>query len=534
MSPRPSRRNPSLRYRSAAEILVDLRRARRSASHETATAVAPPEPGFARRRLRRRVMAGLAAVLAMAGGLGLWRALSPAPEGLTAVAILPFADLDRDAETEFLGDALAGQIIDNLSQLPGVSVKSWHSVSRYERGKVDLGQVRRELDVDAVLKGDIRKRQDRVAIRVELIDLRNESHLWGEQYTRSLSDLFGIEEGISSQVAQQLSLRITGEHRRQLESYWLYKRARYHAEKRSEDGLTKAITYYQQLIEADPRHARAHAGLASCYVLLSYYAGRSPRETHPRALEAAARALELDDGLVEAHTALALIRRDYEHDWADAEREFERAIELDPNYATARQWYAEYLTSSGQFDEALVQIGRAQELEPMSMIIRSVWGWILLCAGRTDAAVQQLEGTVEMGPDFVAARWFLGQAYARKGQLGRAAVQLEEAARLSSRSPRILADLGHVYALAGQREKAVEILRSFDQAGAKRQFVSPYARAVLHAGLGNRDQAFTALDEALEGGLWEVVTLKVDPMLVSLHEDPRFRRLVRRVGLASD
>jgi serine/threonine-protein kinase len=327
---------------------------------------------------------------------------------------------------------------------------------------------------------------------------------------------------------------MSAKDRERLKINGYYLSAQYQWNLRTDEGLKKAIRLYEDIIRLDPHHAPAYAGLANCYSLLNYYSGSEPGDSYPKAREAANEAIRLDSSIADAHAALGLIMRDYDRDWQGADREFSRAIQLDPKLGTARQWYAEYLTCVGRFDDAIAEIREAQNLSPHSLAIRAVQGWILLCAGRSEEAIAQLQTTSDMNPQFALAHWFLGQSYSSRGEYDRATAELEKAVELSGGGSRMKADLACVYGLQGKRARALAILDEFDAVSRQGRYVSQYERAVVYAGLGMLDGAIQALHKALAERAWHTVTLKVDPMLRPLRSDSRYAEALLRLGLPID
>jgi Tfp pilus assembly protein PilF len=309
----------------------------------------------------------------------------------------------------------------------------------------------------------------------------------------------------------------------------LYLRGRYYWNKRTEEGFTKAIEYFDQAIEKDPRYALAYAGRADSYVLLAEYTVLPSKEALPKAKEAATQALELDETLPEAHTSLGAVRVDYEWDWRGAESEFRRAIDLNPSYATAHQWYAELLSQEGRHDEAIAEIQRARELDPLSLIINAIAGRILLFAGKTDPAIEQLQKTLELDPNFSLLNYDLGKAYLRKDMFSQAIAEFQKSVNLFKVSERDAA-LAYAYARAGKDAEAHHVLETYLQQS-KRAYVSWYGIAFIYAGLGDNDQAFACLEKAYEQQDVRMRDLKMEPLFENLRQDPRFAHFVRRVGL---
>jgi tetratricopeptide (TPR) repeat protein len=399
--------------------------------------------------------------------------------------------------------------------------------------------VGRELNVRAVLVGRVAQRADSFAISLELVDARDSSLLWSEQYNRQLNDLLAVQKDISRLVLEKLQLRLSGEEQKRLaqrdtentEAYRLYLKGRYYWNKRSDEELKQGITYFQQAIDKDPLYALAYSGMADAYFIR---AGQdlAPKEAVPLAEAAAQQALKIDDTLAEAHTSLAAIKFWYKWDWTGAEAAFKRAIDLNPGYATARHWYAEYLTVLGRADQSIAEIKRAQELDPLSLPISIDVGVYTYFARRYDEALAQFQKALEMDANSAQAHRYIGLTQERKGNYTEAIAELNKALNLSGGTSS-LAALGHAYAISGQQEKARQVLGQL-QAQAQQSYVSPYYFAIIHTGLGEKEQAFTWLQKASEQRLDHTLCyLKVEPRFEPLRTDPRFIELLRRVGFTS-
>ena len=454
---------------------------------------------------------------------------------IESVAVLPFVNESNDADAEYLSDGMTESLINNLSRLTRLKVMSRNSVFHYKaRGQradpVDARAVGRELGVQAVLTGRVAQRGEVLLVSVELVDARDGRHLWGERYSRSLADLFVVQEEIAREIAEKLRLRLTSEEEQRLakretenaEAYRLYLKGRYHWNKMTLDGVQKGIVYFKQAIEKDAHYALAYAGLVDCYNYLG-----QPGE----AKQAAERALELDETLGEAHASLAFFRFLYDWDWAGAEREFKRAIELKPNYAEARHWYAVFLGNLGQHDEALREAQLAQELDPLSLLNSLTVGLVLYLACQYDRATEELAKTLEMDANFLPAHSTLGAVYLQQGKYEPAIAEyqkvLESLGGNVTAIAAVQATIGHIYAVSGKRRKALRILDDLLKQPAGLTFLI----AELYAGLSDSDQALVWLNQACDEHNLQMVSLKVVPTLDSLRADPRFAVLLRRVGL---
>ena len=434
------------------------------------------------------------------------------------------------ADIESLGQGIVQNLTDGLCQLPRISLVSQEVVAKLGAQPLDFTRIRNELGADKLLTVRVTQQGRGYEVRVSLVETRTLRHLWGGTYARRSRDVADVVESVSHDVIEALQLRLNAKDRTRLEAFRLYQKGRYYLNKRSAEGLRKAVEFYGQAIQIDPSYAPAHAGIANCYSLLTYYGGVSPAESFPKAREAAQRALDLDETLADAHTALALVLRDYDRAWARAEREFKRAIELNPKYATAHQWYAEYLAALGRHDEAIRVMQRARELAPLEPAIAAVLGWVYYLARRPDDAITELAQTIEREPDFFLAHWFLSLAYAQKGLLDKAIASADTAVKLSEGSTRITADLAALHARSGNHALAESLLNRLRQRAEGEGYLSPYELALVEVGFGRNDRAFDLLNQAVRDRRWEVVNLKVDPMLDPLRNDPRFVPLVRRMG----
>jgi serine/threonine-protein kinase len=448
---------------------------------------------------------------------------------INSVAVLPFASANGDSSAEDMSDSFTESIINSLSRLPGLRVMSFSSVSRYKGQQADPRTVGSELDVRAVLTGRVVQRGDNLTIRIELVNALDNSHIWGQQYTRKFAEALLMQEEISNDISEKLRLRLSGEDRKRVEAHQLYLKGRYHWSKRTPDGLTQGVDYFQQAIDKDPNYALAWAGLADCYNMLVIYSRLSPREGFPKAKEAAVRALDIDESLAEAHTSLAFALFRFDWDWAASEREFNRAIELNPNYAPAHQWYSNFLAAAGRMEEAIAEARRTHELDPLSLITNSHLGWIFYFARQYDQSIERCKKALELDPNFFAARRYMGLAYTQKGMYDEAIAEFEKAVRLAGGSALMKAELANVYGLAGRRGEAQQVLTELTEVS-KQRYVSSYLMALIHAGLGDTDRTVEWLERAYDERAEFLVYIKVDPRLDRVRSDSRFDDLVRRMN----
>lgn len=457
------------------------------------------------------------------------------------IAVLPFRNLGGESGDEYLSLGLADALITRLGNLRQVITRPTSAVLKYSGSDADPLAAGRELAVDALIEGRIQKLEDRIRVTVQLIRVSDGQPLWSEKFDEQFTNIFTVQDSISEQVARALALKLSRAEREQLtkrytgntEAFQLYLKGRYFWNKRSVEGLRKGGEYFQRAIERDPGYALAYAGLADCYNLLSYYGSLSPKESFPKARAAALKALELDESLAEAHTSLALAAMAFDRDWPAAERECKRALELNPNYATAHQWYAEYLAAMGRQGEARAEIKRASEIDPLSLIVTAAEGYIGYYGRDFDATIRHSEKTLEMDPNFAPAYSFLSWGYMQKGMFAEAIGALQKAVSLSDGNSRMVGELGHAYAVSGQHAKAREIVHQLEMKS-RRQYVSPYEIALVYAGLDEKELALAWLRKAFEDRAWQLMFLRVEPKLDRLRADSRFTGLLRDAGLAPD
>ncbi len=454
-----------------------------------------------------------------------------------SIAVLPFENLSRDPDNAYFTEGIQEEILTRLAKVADLRVIARTSTERYKSSPENLPQIAQQLGVAHILEGSVQKAAEQVRVSVQLINASTQTHLWAETYDRKLTDIFAVESDIAKTIADTLRAKlsdpeqhaITARPTENAEAYQLYLKGRYFWNKRTGADLKKAIDYFNQAIAIDPNYALAHAGLADAYGLLSGYGAASPKDSLPQAKAAAKKALELDNTLGEAHASLAQALLAYDFNFADANREFRRAIELNPNYATAHQWYGQGgLAPLGQFEDAVAEMKRALELDPLSVIINADLGSVLCSARRYAAAIEQLRKTVEMDPRFYYAHWNLGQALEVKGLVEEAIVEYQKAIALDDDplSPGLLA---HLYAKLGKKDEARQLLERLREAS-QRRYVTPYIFAIIHLGLGEKEQAIGFLERTYEDrDGYNLVFIKVDPFLDPLRGDPRFEALVAKV-----
>jgi len=456
---------------------------------------------------------------------------------INSLAVLPLVNVSPDAEMEYFSDGITESIINALSQLPKLRVVPRSTVFRYKGPEMDPQQIGRELGVRAVLTGRVLHFGERLIVNAELIDVANESQLWGEQYNRKPADIFEVQEEISREISQKLLSKLSGEERKRLtkrhthdtEAYRHYLKGRFYWNKRTEENFRKGIENFRQAIELDPNYALAYAGLADSYILLAFYGSEAPNEMMPKGKAAAVTALELDDSLAEAHNSLAYIYFTNEWNWSAAEKEFKKAIRLNPKYATVHHWYAFKLAAMGRHDDALAEMKLARELDPLALIINAEVGWAYYFGRRYDKAIEQFQKTFEMDPSFSVNRMFFGLAYIQQERFPEAISELRTAVELSGDSLLMKAILGHAYGRAGDRKAAEKIIAELTETSTG--YISAYNVALIYAGLGDRENALSWLARAVEQHDLFLAWMNVEPMFDSVRADPRFADLVKRIGL---
>jgi TolB-like protein/DNA-binding winged helix-turn-helix (wHTH) protein/lipoprotein NlpI len=493
------------------------------------------------------VAAALVLALALLASLGYlqWsrsRRVAQAPPARTMLAILPFENLTGDPSQDYFSDGLTEEMITQVGRLDPqhLGLIAQTSAMHYKNDPQGLADISKELGVQYVLQGSVRRDAGKVRITAQLIQTKDQTHLWSQEYDRELSGLLALQSEIAQEIAHEIKVTLhQGEGQAHgkvstaslspstYQAYDLYLEGRYFWNKRSPQSLQRAGEYFQQSIDKDPTYARSYAGLADTYALMSGYGVTSPNVSTPKARAAAQAAIKLDDHLAEAHVSLAVIAQNYDWDWATAEKEYRRAIELDPNYATAHHWYAEYLALLGRFDEASTEIERARELDPLSLIIAADRGAILYFSRQYDAAITQFRSVLDMEPDFPRAQLII-YAYVQQKKYPEAIAAVQKKLAVD-RSPWGTALPVYVYGVAGQRDAANRAMVAL--AGVDWMQQAPLQTAVAYIGLGNNDQAFYWLNIAVDQHSPSLTALKIDPTYDPLRSDPRFAQLLHRINL---
>jgi serine/threonine protein kinase/Tfp pilus assembly protein PilF len=449
---------------------------------------------------------------------------------IDSLAVLPFSIVNADPTLDQLGDEITQHIINDLSQSTGLRVMSFNSVQQYKGRQIDPQSVGRELDVRAILVGRISKRDNSIIVSAELIDTRDKRQIWGMQRPVNFSDLRLVPQEVVASVSDKMGLRLSAEDKKKKDAETLYNRGRNAWNKRTADSINEAMGNFNQALEIYPNYAQAYAGLADCYNMLATYGAKSPKEAFPKAHDAAIKALAIDNNLAEAHAALAYTTFRGDWNWPEAEKEFKLAIRLNDNYASAHQWYANYLAAQGRFDEAIQETRRTQEIDKTSLIINAHFGIVDYLAHRFDDAIRECKKTIELDPSFFVARRYLGLSYAQKGMYKEALNEFEKAIAASGSSPLMKAEYANTLALSGDTKKAEDELRGLIELS-KQRYLSAYHIAAIYVGLKDTDRAFEWLEKAFQERADWMAFLKVDPRFDSLHSDPRFVDLLRRMNL---
>ena len=491
------------------------------------------------RRASWRLGAGLMVIVGLTAAAGLIWKLGPAPgRPIRSVAVLPFKPLVPESGDAVLEMGIADTLITRLNALKQVTVRPISAVRRYTALDQDPVAAGRELDVQAVLEGSIQKADGKIRVTARLVQIADGKPLWVRQFDEQWTNIFAVQDAISQRVAGDLMGELTSEEHGELErnytsnadAYQLFLQGRYHWSKRSGAEMRKSITCFRQAIDLDPEYALAYVGLADAYSTLSSYRLAPPHEVMPLAQEAAARALQLDNNLAEAHASMGKILTDYSWDWVEAERELQRAVKLRPNYAHTHQWYAMLLAHLGRFPEAIREANLAIELDFFSPVTRTQLGNVLFRSRDYDAAIPVLQKTLELEPNFHSARTYLGMCYLMKGSYEEARAEFQKGREAAPSSPDYLSLLGYTCARMGQRDQARRYEKEMREM-AGRVYVSPGSFAYLYAGMGDLNQAFKYLEMSFEDRNPMIRGLKTDPLNDPLRADPRYQLLMRRAGL---
>ncbi len=560
------RKNPNERYQTINDVLIDLKdvrkelefqdklkltaisgqeRSRTSGSNLAAADTAPTHSSaeyiVGELKKRKLGVATLAVLLLATIGIfyfvSLRRSASTADNlPIASIAVLPFQNRSADPETEYLSDGLAESLIYGLSQLPNLKVSPTSLVFRYKGKETDAITIGTELGVHAVMTGRLAQRGEDLTISVELVDVRNNKLLWGKQYDRKLDDLLTMQREIAGEITQNLKLKLSGPDERRMmthytknpEAYQLYLKGHYYASRYTKEGFNKGIEYLTQAIAKEPNFALAYSDLSFCYLNQTDWVF-APKDSVPKARQAVENALRIDETLAEAHTMKAMILLQYDWNWLGAEREFRRALELDPNYALGRSFLAWHLAAMGRAEESIAEDKRALELDPLSAAVNADLGWDLYFARRYGEAIEQLQKAIDLEPNYWVSHVLLGRCYEQTGKLQEAVAQFERAREIENSIPEVVAAVGHGYAVSGRKADALKIIGEL-QERSRKDFVPSYTIATIYTGLGMKKEALQYLEKSYDEGSFYMIHLKVEPMLDSLRSEPRFAEIVRRVG----
>jgi len=543
-----------LRYQSAAGLKADLQRLKRDTeSARVGAGLAPSADGEGKALPYRMIGATIAVLLVIVAAVlvalnvaGLRdrlltsagaRPASSAPK-IESIAVLPLENLSGDKEQDYFADGMTEELITTLAKISALKVISRTSVMQYKGTKKSLPDIARELNVDAIVEGSVLRAGGQVRVTAQLIQASTDQHLWAESYERDLRDILALQSDVARAITEEIKVKVTPQEQARLararpvnpEAHELYLRGLFFWNMRTEEGLRKSLEYFQQALKLDPGYAPAYAGMAFSFTILANRSFDPPLETWPKVKDAALKALELDEGLAEAHAALGAYNYGYAHDWATMEKEFLRAVQLNPGYASAHSWRGECIATFGRLDEAFEEIKRAQELDPLSRITNNSLGRILYLLRRDDDAILQFRKTIELDPSLALAHWALGTAYQQKGLLREALEEFRKAVELSGSTPYYVGVLGGALAAGGKKGEALALLRTLEKQS-KQRYVTPHALAEVYAGLGEKDRAILLYEKAFdERSIWlGQVYFKVDPRFDSWRSDPRFQDLLRRM-----
>ncbi len=520
------------RYQSAKELLVDLRHLAIPTTIPTTA-----QPSGPRRWVSPGIALGVVVVilLGLAFGLNLGglreRLLgAPAAPTIESLAVLPLDNLSQDPEQDYFVEGMHEALTAELSKISALKVISRTSAMRYKGTDKAMPQIARELGVDGLIEGSVVREGDQVRVTVQLIHGPTDKHLWAESYQREMRGILALQSEVARAIASEIRIAVTPPEQARLtsarpvnsEAHEAYLKGRYHWNKRTREGFEKGIEYFEQAIEKDPNYALAYAGLADSYINLGAWGHVPPRDTYPRGKAAAMKALDLDEELAEAHASLARNKIAYDWDWPGARQEFERSLQLNPNYATAHYWYSYYYFAMGRLDEAAREMKRAVELDPLSVHISAEMGRVLLYQGQYDAAIEQERKTLEMDPNFESAHTFLARGYLQKARYTDAITE----AQISGNSY----VLARAYLKSGRREKAQKVVEDLQDLS-KTRYVPAYWMSLAYIGLDDRERAFEWLEKAFDERSMRPDFMRVDPAYDNLRPDPRFQDLLRRAGL---
>ena len=524
------------RYQHAGGMVADLQRLKRETDLATqeragnrqseATPGASPVPRAEKRKAQS------------APGRTATQRTERASRAIGSLAVIPFENLTRDPENDYLSDGIPGSLINILAMVPRLRVIAQSTVFRYKGRRIDPQAVGRELNVRAVLTGRMMQSGGSLRIGTELVDVATGTQLWGAQFDRKPGDIFAVQDEISNEISEKLRLQLTRAEKRRLskrhtqdaEAYQLYLKGRHHWNQWTEEGFYKAIGYFQQAVERDPSYALAYAGVADSYVLLGWNSYLPPKDAFPKAKAAATAALQFDPDLGEAHTPLAAVLWLHDWMWTEAQEEFRHSLALNPSYPTANHWHAEFVMTMGQQSEAIGKMKESQDLDPLSLIINVAIGWAYYMGRRYNEALEQLLRTIELDPHYPVTHWILGLLYRITGRFDSAIIAGEQGVNMSGGSPVMRAALAQTYGMSGRAKEAQHLLDDLKKLATER-YVASYFFAGIHIGLGEHDRAIECLEKSYEEHSHWLLYLHLDPSMDALRDHARFQDLLRRIGL---
>ena len=461
----------------------------------------------------------------------------PQATPIGSLAVIPLENLSADKSQEFFADGMTDELITDLAKNSNLRVISRTSVMRYKGARKPLPEIAKELGVEAIVEGTVERDGNRVRVRAQLIRASDDRHLWAESFERELPDVLGLESEVASSIARQVQMKLLSDHpptNRKINpaAYEAYLKGRYAWNRRNEAAIQEGIQFFKQAIALEPTYAEAYSGLADSYTTLGYFSYLPPREAFPLAQAAAEKAISLDASLAEPHTSLAYVDFYYDWNWPAAEAEFRQAIALNPNYATAHEWYSIYLTAMLRPLEAKTEIDRALQLDPLSLIINTDVGFQMFYARNYDDSIRQLKKTLQMGPMFPLAHLWLGRAYQQKGMFDESMTEYQATDSALPNWVVTLAGIGNLQGLAKKDADARLTLAKLDTIS-KGRYVTPYGVALVYAGMGNNQQAFHWLDKAIDDRAHWLVWIRLDPRWDGLRSDPRYAEILRRIRFPS-
>ena len=455
-----------------------------------------------------------------------------------SIAVLPFADLSPEKDQDYFCDGMAEEILNSLTKIERLKVASGSSAFQFKGKGHDIHEIGEKLRVQTVLEGSVRKAGSRLRISAQLVNVADGYHIWSEKYDCEMKDIFAIQDEIALTIADKLKVRLLSDereglvkrHTENIEAYNLYLKGRYFWSKRTQESFRRAIEFFEQAIAEDPSFGLAYSGLADTYNLFGFYSVLPGKEAFPKAKQAALKALEIDSSIAEAYTSLAFAQLYFDWDWEGAHKNFKRAIEHGPGYATAHHWYAEYLVVVGRMEEAIAEGKQALEFDPFSLVINTLFGWPFHYSGRYDQAIERYQRTLELDPNFMTPRFFLGLTFVEKAMYEEAIAEFNKAKVLFGDSALMDAAIGHAYARWGKTAEVKKILAELEQIS-KQRHVPFYFLAAIYADIGDRDQAFHWLEKCREERDMWLAFLKIDPIWKNLRSDPRFVEILNKMGL---